>query len=211
MKDSLPNHPARTKAVTLSILGLWFLLALACSVLGVFDSKHRPPAALGAAAVLPVFAFLIWYRRSNEFRQFIQNVDLRILTLAQTWRVGGIIFLMLYWRGVLPGAFALSAGWGDVAIGATAPLIAWAIASRRNSSHELFVFWNLFGIADLITAVSLGVLSSATPLGILAGEATTEVMGQFPLSLIPTFLVPLFLIFHLISLRQIRALNMQPI
>jgi hypothetical protein len=28
-------------------------------------------------------------------------------------------------------------------------------------------------------------------------------MGQFPLSLIPTFLVPLFLIFHLISLIRV--------
>jgi hypothetical protein len=52
-------------------------------------------------------------------------------------------------------------------------------------------------------AVSLGVLSSPSPLGILAGDVTTQAMGRFPLSLIPTFFVPLLAIFHLISLLRI--------
>jgi hypothetical protein len=58
--------------------------------------------------------------------------------------------------------------------------------------------WNVLGSLDLVNAMSLGVLASASPVGILAGDVTTRLMGQFPLSLIPTFFVPLFLILHLI-------------
>ncbi len=192
---------------SLAVLPLWFLLALGCSLLGVFDSQQRPPIPLGAAAILPVVAFATWYLRSAEFRQFVLAADLRILTLAQTWRVGGVVFLILHRQGVLPGVFALPAGWGDIAIGATAPLVAWAISSRNNFPKRIFILWNVLGILDLVMAVSLGVLASASPLGILAGEITTQVMGKFPLSLIPTFFVPLLIIFHLIALGRVRQLT----
>jgi hypothetical protein len=55
---------------------------------------------------------------------------------------------------------------------------------------------------DLITAVTLGILASGTPVGLLSGEVTVRIMGLFPMSLIPTFFVPLFMIFHLISLTR---------
>ena len=66
----------------------------------------------------------------------------------------GFTFVLLEARGVLPGIFALPTGYGDMAIGMTATLAAWMLANpaRRNS----FIVWQLLGIADLITAVSLG-------------------------------------------------------
>src|SRR5207249_11409718 len=78
-----PND--RVKTMTVAIISLWFLLALSCSLLGVFDSKQRLPIPLGAAAILPVVVFAIWYLRSAEFRQFVLAANLRVLTLAQTW------------------------------------------------------------------------------------------------------------------------------
>ena len=196
-----PNN--RVKALTVAILSLWFFLALSCSLLGVFDSKQRPPIPLGAAAILPVVAYAICYLRWAEFRQFVLAANLRVLTLAQTWRVGGVVFLILHHQGFLPGVFALPAGWGDIAIGATAPLVAWAISSKKSFPKEIFVSWNVLGMLDLVMAVTLGILASASSLGVLAGEITTQVMGTFPLSLIPTFFVPLLIIFHLIALGRV--------
>lgn len=191
------------KKLTTTILLLWFLLALGCSLLGVFDSQQRPPIALGFAAILPVIAFAIWRLRSPASRQFVLGANLRLLTLAQTWRVGGIVFVILYQRGVLPGMFALPAGWGDFAIGVTAPLITWAIAVNKNFPERAFVLWNVLGLIDLVMAVTLGILGSAGPLGIFAAEITTQAMGTFPLSLVPTFFVPLLAILHLISLGRV--------
>jgi hypothetical protein len=193
----------RVKTLTVAIISFWFLLALGGSLLGVFDSKQRPPIPLGAAAILPVVAFAIWYLRSAEFRQFVLAANLRVLTLAQTWRVGGVVFLILHHRGLLPGVFALPAGWGDIAIGATAPLVAWAISSKTSFPKKIFVAWNVLGMFDLVMAVTLGILASPSPSGVLAGEITTQMMGTFPLSLIPTFFVPLLIIFHLISLGRV--------
>jgi hypothetical protein len=196
-----PND--RLKALTVTILSLWFLVALSCSLLGVFDSKQRLPIPLGAAALLPVVAYAICYLTWTEFRRFVLAANLRLLTLAQTWRVGGVVFLILHHRGLLPGMFALPAGWGDIAIGATAPFVALAISSKTSFPKKIIVAWNLLGMLDLMMAVTLGILASASPLGVLAGEITTQVMGTFPLSLIPTFFVPLLIIFHLISLGHV--------
>src|SRR5208282_1346807 len=137
------------------------------------------------------------------FRQFVSSIDLRVLTWVQTWRVLGIVFLIVHQRELLPGVFALPAGWGDIAIGITAPVVAWFW--RPPYPHKTFVVWNVLGIVDLVVAVSLGVLASPTSVGILTGNVTTRLMAVFPLSLIPTFLVPLFLIFHLICLIRVRT------
>ena len=188
--------------LTVAVPVLWFLLAVAGSLLGVFDSEPRPPLPLGLAAVLPVALFAVSYLTSVRFQDFVLFLDLRLLTLAQTWRVGGIVFLILYQRGALPGVFAIPAGWGDFAIGITAPIVAWYW--RRPFPTKTFVVWNVLGSLDLVLAVTLGVLASRTPIGILAGDVTTRLMGQFPLSLIPTFFVPLLLILHLISLSRVR-------
>jgi hypothetical protein len=203
MSHALGTRPtAGVRNATAAVLAVWFLLALAGSLPGVFDSEPRPPVPLGLAAVAPVAAFVTCYLTSAAFRQFVSSLDLRTLTLAQTWRVGGIIFVVLYARGLLPGAFALPAGWGDFAVGVTAPLVAWYW--RPPFPRRLFVAWNVLGGLDLVLAVTLGVLSSATPVGVLAGDVTTRLMGRFPLSLIPTFFVPLLLILHLISLIRVR-------
>ncbi len=202
MAHSLASEPSNNvRNLTIAALVGWFLLALIGSLLGVFDSQPRPPVALGLFAVAPIAVFAICYLTSVRFQEFVLSLDLRILTMVQTWRVGGIVFLLLYGQGALPGVFALPAGWGDIAIGITAPVVAWYW--RRPFPYKTFVVWNVLGAVDLVTAVSLGVLASASPVGVLAGDVTTRLMGQFPLSLIPTFFVPLLLIFHVISLSRV--------
>ena len=158
---------------------------------------------LGLSALVPAAVFAIFYRASMKFREFAMSVDPRILTLAQAWRVIGIVFVVLYYRGALPGVFLRAGRMGG-------------LLHRHHRSHRCLVLappvaactlalWNMLGILDLVIAVSLGVLASQTPIGILAGDADTRLMGTFPLSLIPTFLVPLFGMFHVICLSHLRT------
>ena len=114
-----------------------------------------------------------------------------MLTVAQTWRVGGVVFLILHHRGHLPGVFAIPAGWGDIAIGITAPLVAWFW--RRPFPPKTFVVWNVLGSLDLVMAVTLGCSPRERPSASWRGTSHPA-DGQFPLSLIPTFFVPLLLI-----------------
>lgn len=185
----------------------WFALSVTTGALGVFHlgSKYaiNSPLPLGLAVALPILLFIAWYAFSPRFRQFALSLDARILTIVQSWRLGGFVFLILYSYGILPGVFALPAGWGDISIGATAWLAATYL-TRENGRKRLYIAWQLLGVADLMTAVSLGVTSSTGPLRLFEGPVSADAMTRLPLSLIPTFAVPLLLIFHFISIAQAR-------
>ena len=188
------------RKLTTGLIAAWFLFALSASALQWFrNDANRIGIAVAFAAVTPIFLFALWFATSDKFRQFALSLNPQILTLAQSWRIVGFTFLLLEARGILPAIFALPAGYGDMAIGMTATFAAWKLANpaRRNS----FITWQLLGITDLITAVSLGTTARLlSPHG-----PSMEAMTVLPLSLVPTFLVPLFFIFHVICIAQARA------
>jgi hypothetical protein len=195
--------PWRRGASLLGILAVWLAEVTIASSAGVFSQgapfSTKTPLPLGLAALVPILLFLIWFNSSVQFRDFLLGIDPVVLTAVQTWRVGGVVFLILMAFGLLPASFALPAGLGDIAIGITAPWIAGAV-KRRTISKGAFITWQIAGMADLVIAVGSGVLSS----GILAHGVTTKIMGQLPMSLIPTFAVPLLLILHIIQIAQAR-------
>jgi hypothetical protein len=203
---SAPNR-FRARAGLAIGLSLWFLAMLAAGFAGVFSrgDPSRPPVPLGAVALLPVVVFLVALATSSAVRGFVRSLDLRILTFAQTGRVIGGVFVVLWAVGRLPAGFALPAGLGDLFVGVTAPLVASYVVPRLPARRGLYVAWVAFGILDLVVAVTSGVLHSPTSVGLLAGPVTTAPMGSLPLSLIPTFLVPLAVILHVAALHIVLA------
>ncbi|HEX4576722.1 MAG TPA: hypothetical protein VH117_05190 [Edaphobacter sp.] len=190
--------------LTISLIFVWFLFSLTASALHLFKTApDQPPLPLGLSVLIPIIAFAIWSAVSKAFRQFLLSLNPRTLTFVQAWRIAGLVFLVLYTYGILPGAFALPAGWGDIAIGATAPLVALKLATP--SSRKSFIVWQLLGITDLVTAVGSGVAARLiNPHGIAA-----DAMTVLPMSLIPTFAVPLFMILHFICIAQARQWHVQ--
>jgi hypothetical protein len=186
--------------LTTCLIAAWIIFALSASALLWFkNGANRIGIAVGLAAAVPIIVFTIWFAASEKFREFSLSLNPQILTSVQTWRIVGFTFVLLESRGGLPAVFALPAGYGDMFIGATATLVAWKLANpnRRNS----FILWQMLGMADLITAVSLG-----TTAGLLSPDGPSmAAMTVLPLSLIPTFQVPLFFILHAICIAQARA------
>lgn len=183
--------------LTAGLIGAWFVFSLVASARHMYRTgPNDPPLQLGLAVLTPIVLFLVWFAASASFRQFATSLDPRILTMVQSIRIVGYVFLVLAAYGILPSMFALPAGWGDIFIGVTAAFVALRLA---NPDHRrLFFIWQLLGIADLVTAVTLGTLASVIdPRGI-----PTSAMTVLPLSLIPTFAVPLLLILHVICITQ---------
>jgi hypothetical protein len=183
--------------LTAGLISAWFLVSLTASALHVFNGNpSRPPLAVGLAVVLPIALFLLWFAISKGFRLFVLCLNPRTLTLIHTWRTVGFTFLVLATYGILPSFFALPAGWGDIAIGVTAPFAALMLANP--SRRGLFVLWQALGVLDLLLAVGLGTAARLIePHGI-----TTNAMSVLPMSLIPTFAVPLLLMLHFICIAQ---------
>lgn len=100
--------------------------------------------------------------------------------------------------GQLPPLFALPAGLGDIITGLAAPFVA-----RNLHRRGLAIAWNLFGLADLAVALTLGPMTIPGPFQIFFTSPTSEAATAFPLAIIPTFIVPLSILLHLVSLRYL--------
>jgi hypothetical protein len=193
----------RYPRLTTLLLAAWFALSLTASALHLFVTPPgRPPLPILVAVLLPITVFTVWYLRSNQFRSYVLSLSPRLVTILHAWRIGGFVFLVLATYGILPRLFALPAGWGDIAIGVTAPFVAYKLATPNH--RRAFILWNLLGITDLITAVSLGGLTSFLSASSAANAPAVFPMASLPLSLIPTFAVPLLFILHIISITQAR-------
>ena len=196
---------ATASPIAPSIVAFWAALSIAASLLRRFVGFPNDmwlPLLFLASLIAPLATFLLAYLMSPGYRDRVQHVGLRSAIFVQTWRLGGVIFLVLHAFGHLSGMFALPAGLGDMAIGATAPAIAALVSSQSRFARGAFLAWNIFGILDMMAAVGLGFLASRSA---LAAHVTTFPMTTFPLMLIPTFLVPLFLIYHIVCLTHIKA------
>ncbi len=187
-----PLQPsARLLTPTVLVVVIWFGITLAAGAAGLFETPAgEPPVAIGVAAAVPPLVVIGMLAFSARFRDWVRGLDLGFLTLLQTWRVAGVAFLALLVQGDLAAVFALPAGLGDVAVGLTAPLVAAYVLGGGRWARRTYVGWTLFGIADLLAAIALGVTAGAG----------MEPVSVLPLSLIPTFGVPLTLALHAMSL-----------
>jgi len=206
MKNDKLNHEnvKFTKTLVYGALAFWFVFALVMGMQGRFAAgPQKPPLALGLIIGLPMLLFGLAYARHGSFWAFAQTLDLRVITGLHLSRIVGFVFLALCAEGRLPAEFALPAGINDIIIGLAAIPLALGISKGAPAAGKWFVAWNVFGLLDLISAVTLGILQSPSSLGILAGSGpTTLLMSQFPLSMIPTFLVPVFMLLHMLSLSR---------
>jgi uncharacterized protein (DUF302 family) len=188
--------------LTVIFLIAWFFVILVLAVAGAFESLWNgrplgPPLAL----LIPLglyFADLYWLR-SRLFGGF-WALDEKSAIAIQTYRIVGAFFLVEAWQGRLPLAFALPAGSGDVLVGLLAPWVAWRLGGKKPYANMIAVAWNILGIVDLVCAISLGVLHAPTSLGVLANGITTRAVTQYPLCLIPCWVVPISLMLHFRSL-----------
>jgi hypothetical protein len=206
-----------SKSVLLLLTG-WFLLAIAIGISGRFESASAPFVAV-AVWTLTAFALLATWRVPS-IHEWLRFSDLRWLISIHLVRFVGIYFLLLCHRGELSCIFARPAGIGDIAtaIGAVILLTTGrdGSPSRPQSTtpqpaiarrlYQLFlVCWNVFGLCDIIF-----VAFAAFRVGSKDWSSMAP-LRAFPLSLLPTFFVPLIIASHiLIFVRILGRRGFQP-
>ena len=150
--------------------------------------------------LLPILTgvFLLW--RSDLVRRILDAVPQSWLVGVQFYRALGVVFLILYADGQLPGLFALPAGIGDVAVGLSAPFVALAYARNPRAAAGRVRSWNLLGILDLVVAVTMGFLTAPSLISPIEVHPTSELITMLPMVIIPVYLVPLSIVLHIASL-----------
>jgi hypothetical protein len=194
----------RTRAGKLSsaaIFGAWAGLAIAIAASGGLAR----PAAVGVLFAVPLVVVGVLAATSAAVRSAMLSIPVSVIIGANAFRVLGAAFLVLASLGRLGGPFPFSAGWGDVIVGVLALPV--ALLAMRVAANDLrIVAWNVLGTLDLVAAMTLGIGSAnGSPLQFVHAGAGSAAMASLPWSLVPTVLVPLFLIGHGIVFAHVRA------
>ena len=197
------DHSSLRPAVL--VLGLWLALSIGLASQGIYrNAPDSPPIALLLSLLVPPTLFAAFYRLSSGFRRYVLGIDLSFLTALQGWRVIGGMFLVLMTYDILPAVFAWPAGIGDLIVGVYAPFVVLALVWRSANWRGHVILLNVLGLLDFVGAIGSGVLSGNNPLGVLRGDVATDAMLLLPLSIIPTFAVPAWILIHIASLLQLK-------
>ena len=196
---ALPGEKSRRLRWTVgsaAVLVVWLVSVMLLAANGAFRSDApRIPIALATTLAAGYLLLL-----SPTFRAIISGIPQHWLIAIQTFRILGGVFLIRYFQGELPGLFAIPAGVGDILTGLFAPLVAYWLVAEKPYARTAAIAWNLFGMADLVNAVVLGVLTRGGGGGIV-----------FPIVLIPIYAVPRAFLVHSYSLiGLLRKTSRQP-
>lgn len=200
------------KPIWLLLLGLcmlWLAGSVAMSVSGLFDQAGEPPIYFGLFVGGPIAAFLLLYTFSKRVRDALLAIPLWAIVAVHALRFVGIFFIIAGLTGTMPPHFGWPAGIGDIVAAAVSIPLAVMLLKKYRSKllHASFVAWNIFGLADLLMAISLGLLYSQSTVGILSEPSLhTQAATHMPLSLIPTFYVPVLILLHFLALKRRKEL-----
>jgi hypothetical protein len=170
----------------------WLTGVFAAIFAGVFRVAPLVPLTLFGT----LGALVILYRRGGALRTVIDRVDLRWAIAIHAIRAAvGWVFLWELQRDNIPELFAVRAGYGDIAVGLLAILVA-AFAARR---RLVVLAWNAIGLVDLLVAVG-----TAQYLLVIAGDPKMTVVATVPYALLPAVVVPIMLACHLLIFARLR-------
>jgi hypothetical protein len=169
-----------------------------------FATRENAVPTVLFGLLIPLMTAAVGLRLSGSFASLLSAIPLHWIVAAQVYRIGGGIFLVLWADGRLPWQFALPAGIGDVMTGCLAIVVAVLLAQKAPGALRAAYGWCLFGIADLVVAVTMGAMTSPGRAHLLAFDAPNLLISSYPLVMVPTFAVPLALMLHGLVLLRLR-------
>ncbi|MEW5855402.1 MAG: hypothetical protein AB2A00_41900 [Myxococcota bacterium] len=195
----------RVMAMVLGPLLAWLTFVTMLGQLGFFeDFSSVPPRFL--VAVVPPYVVMAVVLLLPRTPVALQRVPAAWLVGFQTFRVGvEMVLWLLYREGRVPTLMTFHGRNLDIIVGLTAPLVVYFCFQGHLLSPRFAVKWNVFGMLVLAHTVGSGILSAPTPFRVLASDPPNNFMGYFPYILLPGFLVPSAFLWHLLSIRQLRA------
>jgi hypothetical protein len=200
-RERRSSRDGRVALVSGIVLAAWAVGEAILARRGAFQpiaGLALPP--VGINLIVALVALGVFLGASSALRRLLGN-QANLIRL-HVWRLEGLVFLVLMLQGRMPALWALPAGIGDVLVGASALWIARGLA--QSGGRRRAIAWTFFGMADLVVAVALGVMTNPGPTQVFDVVPSAAMLTQYPLALVPAFLVPLAFTLHVVSLLQLR-------
>lgn len=185
------------------IIWLTFQAVLTLNDIYKTNTNSFPPKIM-LTGIIPAILIIILLFVTSKGRQFIDSLPLKNLTYLHVVRIP--VEIVLYWlflNKAVPELMTFEGRNFDILAGITAPFIAYFGITKQKISKNGIIIWNIICLGLLANIVVNALLSAPSPIQKFAFEQPNIAILNFPFSWLPTFIVPLVLFGHLISIRQL--------
>ncbi len=188
---------------TLLLLLIWIVVQAMISSTGFYTITDTfPPRFL--LLVLPPLLVVTGLFVTPNGRRYLDNLDIKVLTLLHLVRIP--VEIVLYWlflHHAVPQLMTFEGRNVDILAGITAPIIYYFAFVRQQLSKQLLLWWNIACIGALLNIVVNAVLSAPFSFQQFAFDQPNIAILYFPFSSLPSCVVPLVLLSHLATIRQL--------
>lgn len=183
----------------------WLVFIYIWSRFGIFKNFDLFPINAVPVIIIPLITILI-FTLSKTVKEILLYIPQEKIIWMQSFRFYVEVLLWaLYASALLPVQMTFEGRNFDIIIGVTAVLLTTRISSFMlldKLSKVAIIIWNMIGLALLLNIVAIALLSMPTPFRYFMNEPANTIVTQFPISLLPAFLVPLAYMLHILSLRK---------
>ena len=113
-----------------------------------------------------------------------------------------VLFFLFTWK-VIPELMTFEGRNFDIFAGITAPIIAYYGIQNGKLNRNGILIWNLICLILLLNIVVNAFLSTPSSFQKFAFEQPNIAILNFPFSWLPTFIVPIIMFGHLVSIRKL--------
>jgi len=188
--------------IVLLVLLTWITMVSIQTSIGFFKDFSLPPRLLyyvGSCIISIIILFII-----RKTRNFLANIPITTLHYLHIIRVP--VEMVLWWLAVwamVPFEMTFEGANLDILSGISAPFAAVFLVGK-NKNRLGAIAWHMIALGLLINIVSRAI--SYTPYfydEVILGVPANEGVFYFPFILLPTFVVPVVLFSHVVSLYQL--------
>ena len=173
---------------------LFSIILIIIELNGFFSATGVPRIAFTAAVILPIVNMLVAIYSYRPLKRIVEAMSTETFLLLQHMRsVFGVLF---FFAAGLPIWFQYLGGLGDIAAGMGAFFALNYLRKNPDKERQAILVGNFAGILDFIIVINFGVL-------VVLKDHSADIM----FNLIPLYVVPLFILFHIFSLLKLNKLR----
>jgi hypothetical protein len=209
IRSSVSEQTRRYTMPTLVSLIVWLVIQAVLTLKNIYNTETNSlPPKIVLMGVLPTIMVVLVLFLTAKGKHFIDSLPLKNLTYLNIVRIPvEIVLFLLFLHKFIPKLMTFEGRNFDILIGITAPFIAYFGFSKQKISRKGVLIWNFAGLGLLLNIVINALFSTPSPIQKFAFEQPNIAILNFPISWLPTFIVPIILFGHLTSIRQLLIQN----
>ncbi len=194
---------ANRSKITLLVIVCWLVFQSFLAISGFYLTTDAvPPRFL--FLLFPPLILILGLFASGSGRAFIDQVDLKTLTILHVIRVPvEIVLLLLFIHKTVPELMTFEGRNFDILSGLSAPIVYYFGFIRKIISRKIIIVWNILCLGLLINIVINAILSAPLPFQMFAFDQPNIAVLYFPFIWLPCCVVPIVLLAHMVAIRQL--------